>query len=262
MQHTISIIIPILNEAETIEKLLNYLIENSATKNIAEIIIVDGGSTDNSQSIVTNFVASSDSEQREELYREVNHKGLDTSRFKRDTRPDIFLINSERGRAKQMNLGAQKAKGNILYFLHADSFPPQHFDTFIINEVINGKQAGCFRMQFNSNHWWLKLAGWFTKFNWKICRGGDQSLFITKKLFDDIGGYDESYVICEDSVIVKKLYGVNQFTVINKKLITSARRYEKNGIWKLQYHFFRIHFMKYFGASAETLLSYYKKHIN
>src|SRR5690606_6336964 len=177
MQHTISIIIPILNEAETIEKLLNYLIENSATKNIAEIIIVDGGSTDNSQSIVTNFVASSDSEQREELYREVNHKGLDTSRFKRDTRPDIFLINSERGRAKQMNLGAQKAKGNILYFLHADSFPPQHFDTFIINEVINGKQAGCFRMQFNSNHWWLKLAGWFTKFNWKICRGGDQSLF-------------------------------------------------------------------------------------
>src|SRR5690606_13154202 len=257
MQHTISIIIPILNEAETIENLLNYLIENSATKNITEIIVVDGGSTDKSQCIVTNFFASSDSEQRE-----TNQKSLDTPHFKRDTRPDVFLIHSEKGRAKQMNLGAQKAKGNILYFLHADSFPPQHFDSFIINEVINGKQAGCFRMQFNSNHWWLKLAGWFTKFNWKICRGGDQSLFITKDLFDYLGGYDESYVICEDSVIVKKLYAKKHFTVINKKLTTSARRYEKNGIWKLQYHFFRIHFMKYFGASAESLLSYYKKHVN
>src|SRR5690606_16797648 len=147
MQHTISIIIPILNEAETIEKLLNYLIKNSATKNIAEIIVVDGGSCDGSVDIVKQFENTS-------------------------------LLISEKGRAKQMNLGAKNAKGNILYFLHADSFPPKHFDTFIINEVINGKQAGCFRMQFNSNHWWLKLAGWFTKFNWKICRGGDQSLFI------------------------------------------------------------------------------------
>lgn len=231
MKHTISIIIPILNEAETIGNLLNYLIENSATKNIAEIIIVDGGSSDGSVDIVKQF-------------------------------ENTTLLISEKGRAKQMNLGAQKAKGNILYFLHADSFPPKHFDTYIIDEIKNGKQAGCFRMQFNSNHWWLKLAGWFTKFNWKICRGGDQSLFITKDLFNDVGGYDESYIICEDSVIVKKLYAKKHFTVINKKLTTSARRYEKNGIWKLQYHFFGIHLMKYFGASAETLLSYYKKHVN
>src|SRR5690606_9613495 len=239
MKHKISIIIPILNEAETIKKLLDYLIENSATKNIAEIIVVDGGSTDNSQSIVTNFFASSASEQRE-----VNQKGLDISRFRRDTRPDIILKYSEKGRAKQMNLGAKNTQSNILYFLHADSLPPKHFDTYIIDEVENGKEAGCFRMQFNSNHWWLKLAGWFTKFNWNICRGGDQSLFITKKLFDDIGGYDESYVICEDYVIVKKLYAKKHFTVINKKLTTSARRYEKNGIWNLQYHFFRIHLMR------------------
>lgn len=257
MQHKISIIIPILNEAETIENLLNYLIENSATKNIAEIIVVDGGSTDNSQSIVTNFGASSASEQHE-----ANPKGLDTSRFRRDTRPDIFLINSEKGRAKQMNLGAKNAKGSILYFLHADCFPPKDFDTYIIDRVTKGHLAGCFRMQFSSKHWWLKLAGWFTKFNWKICRGGDQSLFITKKLFDEIGGYDETYIICEDYVIANTLYAANQFTVIDKKLTTSARRYEKNGIWNLQYHFFRIHLMRYFGASAESLLSYYKKHVS
>lgn len=231
MQHKISIIIPILNEAETIENLLNYLIENSAIKSIAEIIIVDGGSSDGSVDIVKQF-------------------------------ENTTLLISEKGRAKQMNLGAQKAKGNILYFLHADSFPPKHFDTYIIDEIKNGKQAGCFRMQFNSNHWWLKLAGWFTKFNWKICRGGDQSLFITKDLFNDVGGYDESYIICEDSVIVKKLYAKKHFTVINRKLTTSARRYEKNGIWKLQYHFFMIHLMKYFGTSAQSLLLYYKKHVN
>ena len=82
---TISIIIPILNEEATIGKLLDHLIENSSEENIADIIVIDGGSSDNSESIVKQY-------------------------------EDITFIKSDKGRAKQMNAGAKFAKGNIFYF--------------------------------------------------------------------------------------------------------------------------------------------------
>jgi hypothetical protein len=160
-----------------------------------------------------------------------------------------------------MNIGSKVATGTILYFLHADSFPPKNFDQYIINEVEKGHLAGCFRMQFNHSHWWLRLAGWLTQFHWRACRGGDQSQFITKNLFHEIGGYNENYIIYEDNILINELYKRKQFKVINKKITTSARRYEKHGIWKLQYHFWTIYVKKWFGASAEELHNYYKKYI-
>lgn len=229
----ISIIIPMLNEAERIGKLLQHLIENAKQKDQIELIVVDGGSTDNSVEIVETF-----------------------------TQTNIKLINSSKGRAKQMNIGAKAATGTILYFLHADSFPPKHFDQFILNEIQKDNHAGCFRLKFDSNHWWLRLAGWFTKFNLKACRGGDQSLFVTKALFNKIGGFDESYIIYEDNIFISQLYDCNQFTVINKPIITSARLYKKHGVFKLQYHFWMIYLKKWLGASAIDLHKYYKKHIS
>lgn len=227
----ISIIIPMLNEAETISNLLNHIINNTATENISEIIIVDGGSKDNSQNEVSNF-------------------------------KNVILLNSDKGRAKQMNLGTKHATGNILYFLHADSFPPKNFDKLIINEVEKGNEAGCFRMKFNSNHLWLKLAGWLTQLPFKFCRGGDQSQFISKSLFNTIGGFNEKFVIYEDNDFISKLYKLNQFVVIQKWLITSPRCYNKNGIWKLQWHYWTIHLKKFFGASPHELNQYYNKYVS
>ena len=160
-----------------------------------------------------------------------------------------------------MNIGAKHAQGNILYFLHADSFPPRHFDQLIIREVQKEHLAGCFRMQFNSNHWWLRLASWLTQFSWRACRGGDQSQFITKALFNDIGGFDETYIIYEDNILINALYERNEFVVIPKKIKTSARLYKKHGVWTLQYHFWAIYVKKWFGASADEIYAYYKKHI-
>ncbi|WP_272021796.1 TIGR04283 family arsenosugar biosynthesis glycosyltransferase [Olleya namhaensis] len=227
----ISIIIPVLNEAEHITELLYHLIDNASLNTIQEIIVVDGGSTDNTVSII-------------------NTLGL-----------NIKVLHSEKGRAKQMNIGAKASKGDILYFLHADSFPPNRYDHLILEEIKKGNNAGCFRLQFDSKHWWLRLASWLTKFSWRASRGGDQSQFITKALFDDIGGFDETYTIYEDNILINELYKRNEFVVINHKLKTSARRYEKHGIWKLQYHFWVIYVKKWFGASAEDLHHYYKKHI-
>ena len=226
----ISIIIPIIDEAKTIGKLLQHILDNSNSKQIADIIIVDGGSVDNSKEIVSKFNT-------------------------------VILNDSEKGRAKQMNVGAKAATGDILYFLHADSIPPKHFDSFIINEVNHGNQAGCFKMKFDHNHWWLHIASWLTHFKWRACRGGDQSQFITKKLFNNLGGFDERFTIYEDNDLINKLYAQNQFVVIQEWITTSARRYDANGIWKLQYHFWTIYVKCWFGASANDIYDYYKKHI-
>ena len=224
--------------------------------------MVDGGSTDGTLNIISDFDTTLDSEQRDELYRGAYKNVLDKKFQKKNfTRTDVKLIHSEKGRAKQMNLGAKHATGSILYFLHADSFPPKHFDQLVIDEVEKGNEAGCFRLQFDSNHWWLRLASWLTQFSWRASRGGDQSQFITRQLFDDIGGYDESYIIYEDNILINELYDRDQYTVINEKIKTSARLYQKHGVWKLQYHFLVIYVKKWFGASADELLAYYKKYV-
>lgn len=225
----ISIIIPVINEEDGILKLLGHL-QDSSSNFISEIIVVDGGSTDNTTGLVQQST---------------------TAR----------LIKSEKGRAKQMNAGAQAAKTEILYFLHADSYPPQNFDKLIVTQFQKGNIAGCFCMQFDYSHWLLKISGWCTRFNYKICRGGDQSLFVSKALFKEIGGFDEGFVIYEDNDFIEKLYHKKQFTIIKKWLTTSARRYKECGVWKLQYFFLRIHLKKCFGASPEELHRYYKQKV-
>ncbi|WP_108805009.1 TIGR04283 family arsenosugar biosynthesis glycosyltransferase [Aquimarina sp. Aq107] len=232
----ISIIIPILNEAATICKLLSHLIQTSSSPNfIKEIIVVDGGSVDESQKTVTDFANTQ--------------------------KTPIKLVSSAKGRAKQMNTGAAAASGEILYFLHADSFPPDGYDKDIIQQIHEGNEAGCFRMKFDSKHWWLRFLGWLTQFESKRCRGGDQSQFITASLFREIDGYDEAYIVYEDNDLVDRLFAIDKFVIIPKYVITSARRYREVGVWRLQYHFLNIHMRRWLGASSEDLYRYYKEKV-
>lgn len=226
----ISIIIPVYNEEKHLPLLLEHLRKVSAGY-VLEIILVDGGSTDK-----TPVIAENDSQ--------------------------VKLINSDRGRATQMNAGAKIARAEILYFLHADSFPPPKFDELILKEINNGNKAGCFQMKFDKNHWWLNLMGHFTKINHLSCRGGDQSLFVEKKLFKEIGGFDETYKVYEDNELIKRLYQKRQFTVIKKWLTTSARLYNKMGVWNTQLLFIEIYWKQRFGATAEELYSHYYKRVN
>tara|TARA_B110000967_G_scaffold113888_1_gene116529 strand:- start:1697 stop:2398 length:702 start_codon:yes stop_codon:yes gene_type:complete len=231
---SISVVIPVYNEAKSLHSFLVYL-QKMNSNNILEFLVVDGGSTDGSQEIVSAF----------------SKKHL---KFKK--------IDSPKGRAIQMNIGAAKSIGCILYFLHADSLPPENFDKHLIEAVGNGSKSGCFRMKFDSPHWVLKIAGWLTQFNWKSCRGGDQSLFVEKALFQKMGGYNEAFAVYEDNDLIYKLYTHSNFKVIQKWLMTSSRRYNSNGVWRLQLHFSIIHLKKYFGASPKNLERYYLKHIH
>ena len=225
----ISIIIPVLNEEETLEQLVPYLQANAANYQALEIIVSDGGSTDNTLTIAKK------------------HK--------------ISWVVSERGRAIQMNAGARKASGEILYFLHVDSFPPNHFDQLIMNAISSGIEAGCFRLKFNSPNKFLAFFSWFTRLNFPICRGGDQSLFISRSLFNSLGNFNEAYRIYEDNEFIGRIYRKANFRVLPQKVITSARKYHENGTVRLQFHFAMVHLKKFMGASPESLYAYYRKHI-
>ncbi|MCP4975982.1 MAG: glycosyltransferase family 2 protein [Maribacter sp.] len=225
----ISIIIPVLNEEDHIGELINYILKNSTSRHISEILVIDGGSSDNTISIVQKTGAT--------------------------------VFTSEKGRAKQMNLGANNSKGDILYFLHADTFPPKNFDHHILNAISSNQKAGCFQMRFDSNNWLLQCFAWFSRYSHRICRGGDQSLFISKELFVKTKGFNEDYIVFEDNEFISRLYQRTIFKILPYHVKTSARKYRKLGIVKLQYHFGVIHLKNYLGAGPDKLYDYYKKKI-
>lgn len=235
MDNKLSVIIPTLNEASSIGKLLDHLHRADRGGHIAEVIIVDGGSTDGTLDKVTSV---------------------------RGSKFEIIGVSSAKGRAIQLNTGAAKARAGILYFLHADSYPPMNFSAEIMNAINRGKRCGCFRMKFDHSHHLLRFSQWFTRFNFAICRGGDQSLFITAKDFKALKGFNEDYIIYEDGDFFARLYRRNiPFGVLASPVVTSSRRYLENGFWRLQMQFARIHLMYRLGYGPQALYNTYRRTI-
>jgi rSAM/selenodomain-associated transferase 2 len=226
----ISIIIPVLNEEDYIRKVLVTIRENTTSKSIKEVLVIDGGSTDNTVK-----------------------EALDLG---------VQVIPAAKGRAKQMNKGAQMATGNLLYFLHVDTLPPKGFDSHILNTFSKGFEAGCFKLRFDSQNKFLRFFAWCTRINHLICRGGDQSLYISKNLFQKVGGFNEAYTIYEDNEFIQRISRLTRFAIMPSTVETSVRRYDQRGIFILQYHFGMIHAKHYLGAGPADLYNYYKTHIS
>lgn len=225
----ISIIIPVLDEAERLDILLPELRKRSETGKVMEVIVVDGGSRDGSPEIAGSHGAR--------------------------------VIYAPKGRAGQMNHGAELARGEILYFLHADSLPPEGFDRWILRAMEEKLKAGCFRLRFDPPHRFLNAFAWCTRINHPLCRGGDQSLFLPQSWFRAAGGFDERFRIYEDNEFIGRLYSDYSFRVLPAYITTSSRRYKKIGVFRLQYHYSVIHLKRVLGAPPEILYSYYQKHI-
>ncbi|HEU5145982.1 MAG TPA: glycosyltransferase family 2 protein, partial [Chryseosolibacter sp.] len=164
-----------------------------------------------------------------------------------------------KGRSAQMNDGAQKSRGSILYFLHADSIPPRSFAEDIRRAVQAGNAMGCYRLRFDFNHWFLKANAWFTRFDINAFRYGDQSLFVTRCCFEKAGGFCEKHIVMEDNEIVRRLKKLGRFVILPREVITSARKYIDNGVFKMQGAFYLIYFLYQIGYSQEKLLNTFRK---
>lgn len=224
----ISVIIPVFNEEAVIGNTLQYLRSVTARISPVEIIVSDGGSNDKSAD-------------------EAKKHGA------------LVVRSARKGRAAQMNAGARASSGSILYFLHADSIPPRSFVTDILHAVDDGHTSGCYRLRFDLDHWFLKANAWFTRFDINAFRYGDQSLFVTREQFEKAGGFCEKHIIMEDNEIVARLKRSGNFVVLPQEVITSARKYVENGIFRMQGAFYLIYFLYQIGYSQEKLLTTFRK---
>ena len=225
----ISIIIPTLNEATNIAALITYLQKNGG-ESLQEIIVADAKSDDNTA----------------ELAAEAGAK----------------IVNAERGRAVQMNTAAAFATGKILYFVHADTTPPPNFVTQILAAYAQNKEAGCFRANLKSNHFLLKINSFCTRFPFMWCRGGDQTLFITKQLFDELNGFDTQYRIMEEYDFIRRLKAKTCFYILKENVLVSTRKYEENGYFRVQIANLLVFNMFRLGFSQESMIKTYKKILN
>jgi len=225
---TISIIVPTYNEEAIIARSLHNLLAMTEKSEGVEIMVSDA-SSDGTPDILSSF--------------------------------PVTICHSAKGRAIQMNCGARRAGGDILYFLHADTLPPETFVEDIRSAAATGKKAGCFRMRFEDSHPLMALFGWCTQFPLMICRGGDQSLFIDKKLFLRIGGFDETMLIMEDYDIITRIEQLERFHILETEVTTSPRKYHRNGIIPLQMSFGTIHLMYALGFDQAAIIRYYRENI-
>lgn len=223
----ISVIIPTFNEAASIVQLIQHLNKEGNDVQI-EIIVCDGGSTDGTQQRASNAGAT-------------------------------VLISPRKGRAAQMNFAASHVNGSILYFVHADCFPPDKFINDIEEAVAAGFDAGRYQTKFLSNMFLLKLNAFFTRFNLFSCYGGDQTLFITRYFFRKIGGFDESKHIMEDFDISTRIVKDGKYKIFDKPALVSARKYEKNSWLMVQKANYAAIKMYRSGTDTQIILNHYRQ---
>ena len=193
---SISVIIPILNEAGTIVETLKHL---QGGENI-EPIVVDGGSKDQGPALASKHGAC--------------------------------VIQADPGRANQMNAGAQHAAGEILLFLHADTLLPKGFDHYIRQSLADPRNiAGAFGLRFDKNSFTLNIieTGANLRSRHLQLPYGDQGIFLRRADFQTLGGFPEVPVM-EDFAFMQALKKQGTIVTLPQKIITSARRFEVLGV--------------------------------
>ena len=223
MKPTISVVIPVLND-ET--QLILSLKSLQPLRNDCELIVVDGGSTDGSPTLAAPLADK--------------------------------VISTQRGRAKQMNAGAAEAQADVLLFLHADTVLPPSAVRKILHAVTADRCWGRFDVQFDSQRPIFKLIAFMM--NWRSrltgIATGDQVLFVTRKAFETIDGFPD-IALMEDIAISKRLKKLGMPCCLRDKVITSARRWEHNGVLKTILLMWRLRLAYFFGADPNDLAAIY-----
>ncbi|MCB1757320.1 MAG: TIGR04283 family arsenosugar biosynthesis glycosyltransferase [Gammaproteobacteria bacterium] len=230
MPSRISIIIPVLNDAEALSSLAVDLQALKARGH--QIIIVDGGSRDAS---------------------------VETARSITDD-----VICGEAGRALQMNVGAAVARHDLFWFIHADSRLPACADRLIIDTACRHLATlwGRFDIQFRNSSLIFRLIAMFMNLRSRITgiATGDQAIFVSRTLFESCGGFPV-IPLMEDVAISKLLKKKRKPVCCGQKITASSRRWESNGVFRTIVLMWWLRLAYFFGLRPEILHRwYYAKH--
>ena len=201
ISETISVVIPALNEGARIAACIDRL----ADSEIEEVIVVDGGSAD------------------------------DTVRIARSKGAQVLSGPANRGR--QQNIGARRANGAILLFLHADTSLPREFaDQVRMTLARRGVSAGAFRFRLDERGRRLRLVEWMVALRCRLfgLPYGDQAIFVSRETFDRAGRFADLPVM-EDFDLLLRLKRFGRISLADGVAVTSARRWRREGVWRLTF---------------------------
>jgi rSAM/selenodomain-associated transferase 2 len=222
----ISIIVPVLNEAQVLAGLLEGLAPLRARG--SEIIVVDGGSTDASVDIATE-------------------RG-------------VPVITAPRGRARQMNAGAVVATGDVLLFLHADTRLPPDADSLVARQLTrSGRSWGRFDVRVSGRCRLFPLIGLLISWRSRLTgiATGDQAMFVTRSAFDSAGGFAD-LPLMEDVDLSQRLKRLDRPVCIGECVSTSGRRWETRGVWRTIILMWRLRWDYWRGVPAAQLADRYR----
>ncbi|MEM7562278.1 MAG: TIGR04283 family arsenosugar biosynthesis glycosyltransferase [Pseudomonadota bacterium] len=212
----VSIIIPVLNEAEVLEESLQKLFEIPSVAESCEVIVCDGGSEDGTLEIASKFPCT--------------------------------CLQSSPGRAQQMNHGAASSNAPVLLFLHADSYLPTHFIHSLSHDW------GFFPVRLSGTTFVFRIIETFINLRTRLTRvaGGDQGLFFRRPFFEDIGGFPE-IPLMEDIAISKRARQLKPPGISDQKILTSSRRWQKHGVIRTVLLMWSLRFAYWRGSDPEQL---------
>lgn len=222
---TLSIIVPTLNESE---RLLAHLVAlQPFRRRGAEVIVVDGGSTDGTPALAAPWVDA--------------------------------VSSTDRGRAAQMNAGANMARGDVLLFLHADTRLPQSADLLIATELVDQEWGwGRFDVTIEATHPLLRVVAWLM--NWRSrltgIATGDQAIFVRRRIFETTGGFPE-LALMEDIALSRSLKCTGRPLCLRERAITSGRRWEKQGVLRTIVLMWRLRAGYWLGLDPDRLAKAY-----
>jgi len=195
----ISIVVPVLDEAAALPGLLAALREQAG---VFEVIVVDGGSSDG-----TPEIAARDASLR--------------------------VVQTARGRARQMNAGAAVARGETLLFLHADTRLPPGAIELLDAAPSSDWQAGAFTHSFAPSDWRLRLVSAAHNLRCRLTRVyyGDQAIFVRKSLFERAGGFPDVPFL-EDVMLCERLRPLTRAVLLPQAVHTDSRRFLHHGVWR------------------------------
>ncbi len=221
----ISIIMPVLNEAETLGECLRDLQALRAQR--CELIVADGGSRDRSAVLAAPLADR--------------------------------VVLAPKGRALQMNAGAEQAGGSILWFLHADSRPPPDAARLIREAMaVSGAGWGRFDVRLSGRRPSLRIVETMMNLRSRLSgiATGDQGIFVRRALFERIGGYP-SIALMEDIALSRLLKRHGRPVCLRQRLQTSSRRWERDGVWRTILLMWRLRLAYFFGADPARLARMY-----